>query len=213
MSTEPFDLDAFEARIERQGMVTPDDAEQLIAELRSQGNAYGVLFETHQREMTRLHALLDRERAHIPGKYAFLHRHYAMSYVRRRDPDLHAWAASEAGQQLDREGGKTYVDYVAQLEADNAALQEALHLAVEEIGTDMHYVSTDVERQILDTLAAPHPGASLLALLAAARAYRDAWQGTSLPMGPLAIGEHWDRHRAAIEALDDTTAPPASSAA
>jgi hypothetical protein len=43
----------------------------------------------------------------------------------------------------------------------------------------------------------------LAALLTAARAYRDAWQGTSLPMGPLAIGAHWERLRGAIEALDE----------
>lgn len=43
----------------------------------------------------------------------------------------------------------------------------------------------------------------LAALLAAARAYRDAWADCSLPMGPLAIGVRWERLKAAIDALDE----------
>jgi hypothetical protein len=43
----------------------------------------------------------------------------------------------------------------------------------------------------------------LAALLAAARAYRDAWAGSSFAMGPLAIGAHWERLEQAIAALDE----------
>jgi hypothetical protein len=43
----------------------------------------------------------------------------------------------------------------------------------------------------------------LAALLTAARAYRDAWAGCSLPMGPLACGAYWERLEAAIAALDE----------
>jgi hypothetical protein len=43
----------------------------------------------------------------------------------------------------------------------------------------------------------------LAALLTAARAYRDAWAGTSLPMGPLACGAYWERLEQAIAALDE----------
>ncbi len=43
----------------------------------------------------------------------------------------------------------------------------------------------------------------LAALLTAARAYRDAWMGCSLPMGPLACGVYWERLAAAIDALDE----------
>jgi len=95
-------------------------AEQELAHLR---NAHDVLFETHQREMDRLHAEVTRLRAELHtertkhhGRYAFLHRHYAMMYVRQRDGALHDWAASEAGRKIDRDGAQTYEDYVTRLE-------------------------------------------------------------------------------------------------
>lgn len=59
---------------------------------------------------------LDNER-HIPlGRYAFYHRHLAMSYVRRRDPELADWASSEAGHRIDQEGGLSYEDAFGHLE-------------------------------------------------------------------------------------------------
>lgn len=64
-------------------------------------------------------------------------------------------------------------------------------------GRYWHYRTGDGAAPLLDRLAA---------LLTAARAYRDAWQGgQAIDAGPLAIGEHWDRLRAAIEALDERT--------
>lgn len=62
-------------------------------------------------------AQLDSMR-HIPlGRYAFYHRHLAMGYVRRRDPELANWASVEAGHQIDLEGGKTFADVVERLES------------------------------------------------------------------------------------------------
>lgn len=78
--------------------------------------------DTLRADNARLRTELDRERGNIPGKYAFLHRHYAMRFVRQKDQALHDWAASEAGQQLDRDGALSYVDYVARLETALAAL-------------------------------------------------------------------------------------------
>lgn len=43
----------------------------------------------------------------------------------------------------------------------------------------------------------------LAALLAAARAYRDARRDCGVTMGPLAIGAHWERLKATIDALDE----------
>lgn len=66
---------------------------------------------------------LDSARRIPLGRYAFYHRHLAMRYVRRRDPELANWASVEAGHQIDVEGGKSFEDVVARLEG---ALQDLL---------------------------------------------------------------------------------------
>ena len=59
---------------------------------------------------------LDNERRIPLGRYAFYHRHLAMGYVRRKNRELADWASSEAGHQIDAEGGKSFEDVVARLE-------------------------------------------------------------------------------------------------
>lgn len=58
---------------------------------------------------------LDNERQIPLGRYAFYHRHLAMGYVRRRDPELANWASSEAGHRIDQEGGRSFEDVVGHL--------------------------------------------------------------------------------------------------
>ncbi len=182
------------------GDLSVDQADPILEAL---GEAQGTI--------SRLQGELGRIKTHTPGRYAFQHRHYALSLVRQREPALHEWACNEAIRRIDQEGGATYEEYVGKLEADNAALRQLLEASIALCSVPEHAWGDehDAERDRIDAaLAAPHPGANITALLSAARAYRDAWQGTSLPMGPLAIGEHWERLRAAIDAMDgDTTAP------
>lgn len=59
---------------------------------------------------------LDSMRSIPLGRYAFYHRHLAMGYVRRREPELANWASVEAGHQIDLDGGKSFEDVVARLE-------------------------------------------------------------------------------------------------
>lgn len=69
---------------------------------------------------------------------------------------------------------------------------------------DIQIVPQDAIEQVrVAGVDAPPLLERLAALLSAARAYRDAWAGTSLPMGPLACGAYWERLRSAIEALDE----------
>lgn len=60
---------------------------------------------------------LDMFRSREPGRYAFWHRHLALAYVRKQNPELHQEASSAACQQIDQQGGKSYQDVVAGLEA------------------------------------------------------------------------------------------------
>lgn len=87
--------------------------------------------------------------------------------------------------------------YARAYQADNAALFDAIY-----DWSRYHSAGEGKEEDaLLAALAASHPGAPFLALLSVARAYRDAWHG-NMEMGPLAIGEHWDRLRSAIDAMD-----------
>lgn len=83
---------------------------------------------------------------------------------------------------------------IDQLEADNAALREALHSYIN---------GPEPFAKVRAIFQADNPGARYTALLSAARAYRDAWAGCSFAMGPLAIGVRWDRLEKAIAALDE----------
>lgn len=53
---------------------------------------------------------LDNERSRQVGRYAFYHRHLAMSYVRQRDPGLANQAMVDAGHRIKAEGGLSYED-------------------------------------------------------------------------------------------------------
>lgn len=79
--------------------------------------------------------------APTPGRLAFIHRHFALAYVRKRDPMLYHAACTE-GYQRTLQESLTYTDYVGQIEeqlhaANLTVKQQAeqmrvLHLANEE---------------------------------------------------------------------------------
>lgn len=82
-----------------------------------------------QRRLSLAQHQLDNERRLTLGRYAFYHRHLAMGFVRKRDPELANWASSEAGHRIDQEGGKSFEDVVARLEAERDQFRAALELA------------------------------------------------------------------------------------
>jgi cell pole-organizing protein PopZ len=74
---------------------------------------------------------LDNERRLTLGRYAFYHRHLAMGFVRTRDPELANWASVEAGHRIDQEGGQSFEDVAARIEAERDAALARERIAVE----------------------------------------------------------------------------------
>jgi len=108
-------LAAIEQRVAAQRMIEFDDAEALFKEIR------------------RLQALLDAERHVLMGRYAFCHRNLALFYVRQQNAALYDEAVAYAHRRIDEDGGRSFQDVVAALEAEierlraeNAFLREWL---------------------------------------------------------------------------------------
>lgn len=78
---------------------------------------------TNEQRIAYLEAELDTARRIPLGRYAFYHRHLAMGYVRRANPELANEASVWAGHEIDEDGGVSYQDVVSELvEACKAAL-------------------------------------------------------------------------------------------
>ena len=85
--------------------LTIEAAEQRIDDLIESRDAALDLVAELRADVARLQSLLDTERRIPLGRYAFYHRHLAMSYVRKRAPELANEASVEAGHRIDQEGG------------------------------------------------------------------------------------------------------------
>lgn len=115
----------------------------------SKGELITLLLEAEQvrdRVQRALASLQDRE----PGRYAFWHRHLALAYVRKVNPELHQEAASAACAQIDEQGGKSYQDVVTGLEA-------ACEAAIAELVENEYQTST---QRVLAQLRAALEGKS-----------------------------------------------------
>jgi hypothetical protein len=234
--TKPFDLDAFEARLERQGTITPDDAETLIEHLRNEQAKRAELEEEArayaERDLIIQTALATAGHVEALGGPQGRVAHVTVSALARvllmlmikPDGSLYNYIEWEVDQlpetgplsiALQRGNGKTPGVLINEARADSAALREVLTTALycpDCGGRGVHWTDSDgeAEAEVCDcrvaaeaALAASHPGAPFLALLAAARAYLAAWYGgDAFPTGPLAIGERWEALRQAIEAFD-----------
>jgi hypothetical protein len=89
------------------------------------------LIKETQRRLSLAQHQMDNERRLTLGRYAFYHRHLAMGFVRKRDPELANWASSEAGHRIDQEGGKSFEDVVARLEAERDAANQRERISAE----------------------------------------------------------------------------------
>ena len=165
-------------------MAEQETIEQLRAE---RDEARGILAEIAEATAEQGFLFMDeRGRDDWPAAVAWLKKHISLT------PEDSARAQYQETINDWRAYARTY-------QADNAVLLGAIR-------DWSHYHSAGEGKQedaLLSLLNAKHPGAALLELLTAARAYRDAWAGCSFTMGPLAIGVRWDRLEQAIAALDE----------
>lgn len=103
-------------------MVSEHRADEL--KRKSKDELITLLLEAERQRNAAQHGL-DMFHSREPGRYAFYCRHLALAYVRKANPELHQEVFSRACQAIDEQGGKSYQDVVAGLEAAIADLHSS----------------------------------------------------------------------------------------